>query len=52
MTSYLQYIELGNDYLVSLEAKRKPAFADWLRVLSSVFGTTAIAIIIIDLLIE
>ncbi|NBC66385.1 MAG: hypothetical protein GVY07_12135 [Bacteroidetes bacterium] len=44
----LRDIELGNDYLVSLEIKRKPAFVDWLRVVSSVVGTTATAIIIID----
>jgi hypothetical protein len=44
----LREIELGNDYLVSLEIKRKPAFVDWLRVISSVVGTTATAIIIVD----
>lgn len=44
----LREIELGNDYLVSLEIKRKAAFVDWLRVISSVVGTTATAIIIVD----
>lgn len=44
----LRDVELQNDYLVSLEIKRKPAFVDWLRVISSVVGTTATAIIIVD----
>lgn len=44
----LRDIELQNDYLVSLEIKRKPAFVDWLRVISSIVGTTATAIIIVD----
>lgn len=48
----LRDVELGNDYLVSLEIKRKPAFVDWLRVISSVVGTTATAIIIVDRIAE
>lgn len=44
----LREVELGNDDLVSLEIKRKPAFVDWLRVISSIVGTTATAIIIVD----
>ncbi|WP_234571533.1 hypothetical protein [Rhodohalobacter sp. 614A] len=39
---------LGNDYIVSLELRRRPAFVDWLRVISSIAGTTATAILIID----
>ena len=52
LPSDLRNIELGNDDLVSLELKRKPAFVDWLRVISSVLGTTATAIIIVDRLTE
>lgn len=48
LPSDLRQIELGNEYLVSLEIKRKPAFVDWLRVISSIVGTTATAIIIVD----
>ena len=48
----LREVELQNDYLVSLEIKRKPAFVDWLRVISSIVGTTATAIIIVDRIAE
>lgn len=41
-------LSLGNDDIVSVEIKRKPAFVDWLRVVSSIVGTTATAIIIVD----
>lgn len=50
--SELRDFRLGNDYLVSLEVKRKPAFVDWLRVISSIVGTTATTIIIVDRLTE
>jgi hypothetical protein len=48
----LRSIGLRNDYIVSVELKRRPAFVDWLRVVSSVVGTTATAIIIVDRLTE
>lgn len=48
----LRDVELENDYLVSLEIKRRPAFVDWLRVISSIVGTTATAIIIVDRIAE
>ncbi|WP_234571616.1 hypothetical protein [Rhodohalobacter sp. 614A] len=48
----LRNYHLGNDYIVSVEVKRKPAFVDWLRVVSSIVGTTATTIIIVDRLTE
>lgn len=50
--SELRDYRLGNDYIVSLEIKRKPSFVDWLRVVSSIVGTTATTIIIVDRLTE
>lgn len=48
----LRTSQLSNDSIVSVEIKRKPAFVDWLRVVSSIVGTTATAIIIVDRLTE
>lgn len=48
----LRDFRLGNDYIVSLETKRRPSFVDWLRVVSSIVGTTATTIIIVDRLTE
>lgn len=39
---------LRNDDIVSFEVKRKPAFVDWLRVISTVVSATATTILIID----
>lgn len=50
--SELRDYRLGNDSIVSLEIKRKPSFVDWLRVVSSIVGTTATTIIIVDRLTE
>lgn len=39
---------LGNDYVVSVEVKQRPAFVDWVSVISSVVGATATTLIVID----
>jgi hypothetical protein len=44
----LRDYRLRNDDIVSLEVLRRPAFVDWLGVISSVLGATATTIIIID----
>lgn len=44
----LRDLRLENDNIVSLEVKRRPAFIDWLRVVSTIVGTTATTVIIID----
>ena len=41
-------LSLGNDYVVSVEVKQRPAFVDWVSVISSVVGATATTLIVID----
>lgn len=41
-------LPLGNDYVVTVEVKQRPAFVDWVSVISSVVGATATTLIVID----
>ena len=43
---------LGNDYIVSVEVKRRPAFIDYVRVFSTIAAATVTSIFIVDRLSE
>lgn len=43
---------LGNDYIVSVQVRRRPAFVDYIRVFSSVAAATLTSIFLIDRLSE
>lgn len=43
---------LGNDYIVSLRLKRRPAFIDYIRVFSTFVAATATTLIVVDRLTE
>jgi len=43
---------LGNDYIVSVQVKRPPAFIDYIRVVSTVAAATLTSIFLIDRLAE
>ncbi len=44
----LRDFSLRSDDIISFEVLRRPAFVDWLSVISSVLGATATTIIILD----
>ena len=43
---------LGNDFIVSVEVKRRPAFIDYVRVFSTIAAATVTSIFIVDRLSE